>query len=86
MSYMELGESHAWQKSATGVVVADGDGDGNGNGNAAVDGKSVGAGGNAGGSGSGRIANARPVVGTARANVQSHGSSVYEDDFSGAFR
>ena len=44
----------------------------------------AGAGGSA--AGSGRIANARTGVGGARANVQSHGSSVYEDDFSGRFR
>ena len=82
MSYMELGESHAWQKPATAAVVADG------NGNAAVEKKEewdtkVGS---AGAGGSGRITNAKTGVGSARANVQSHGSSVYEDDFSGGFR
>ena len=87
MSYMELGESHAWQKPAT----ADG------NGNAAVERKeewggkvaSAGPGGSAAGSGSGsgRITNTRTGVGGGgRANVQSHGSSVYEDDFTGGFR
>lgn len=85
MSYMELGESHAWQKPAP-AMVADG------NDNAAVQGKeewdtkvgSAGAGGSA--AGSGRIANARTGVGGGRTNVQSHGSSVYEDDFSGGYR
>ena len=84
---MELGESHAWQKPASSVVVVDG------NGNGAVAGKeewngkvgSAGAGGSAGGN-NGRIANSRTGVGTGRANVLSHGSSVYEDDFSGGFR
>ena len=88
MSYMELGESHTWQRPATTVNVVDG----NGNGNGAVEGKEewVGktgsAGANGGGGGSGRIGNARAGVGSGRANVQSHGSSVYEDDFSGVYR
>ena len=94
MSYMELGESHAWQRPATTVVDVDGNGNGNGNGNGAVEGKeewggkigSVGAGAGGGGGGSGRIGNARAGVGSGRANVQSHGSSIYEDDFSGVYR
>ena len=73
-------------------MAVDGDGDGTGDGDGALERKeewnakvaSAGAGGNAGGSG--RIPNARTGVGGARANVQSHGSSVYEDDFSGRFR
>ena len=47
---------------------------------------SAGAGAVGSGNGSGRIANTRTGVGSGRANVLSHGSSVYEDDFSGGVR
>ena len=82
MSYMELGESHAWQKPASNVVVV------NGNGNGAVERKEDWSGkvGSAGAGGNDRIGNARTGVGGGRANVLSHGSSVYEDDFSGGLR